>query len=371
MKTRTGMVLALLALASFAAPPPTAAHEFDAGYYYATGKIEPLGFSIYMEGTHRLTNGSGATISLLSSYYYDLDAYAGKQVKVSGWTEHTVEGSSVHMYVSYLTVLTPKTPVPFTVFDQDKGNDGYDDDDVAKRFVSVRDAKVFEVFHALLHPGLKLPAVDFKKHQVLGAFQGPKFSPGHSITIAAVEKSGTRLDVTTTQTAPPPMGMMMILKDPVHPHSLAKTLKTTGSVYFDGKKGKVLAMSDLKAPGSLVTIGQWGFNGTVDTSKVKVGVFNMAINAKYFQWPGNHPTGVKSVTGDFSFTIKPVDDTVNSYRRYYVIVWEDKNGDDSPVGEPQASSDPLRWMGGETWANGDGAVLPTVPHLTFTLEGAL
>jgi hypothetical protein len=65
------------------------------------GLIKELGFSMYMQGTHVLTDREGQTICLLSSAEGgpDLDQYMLVQVAVIGVLENTVEGNEKIMKV--------------------------------------------------------------------------------------------------------------------------------------------------------------------------------------------------------------------------------------------------------------------------------
>ena len=56
-----------------------------------TGKVEKLGPSVYMQGSHRLVQADG-TVLLLASAKLDLSKYEGKTVTVSGRASPTVEG---------------------------------------------------------------------------------------------------------------------------------------------------------------------------------------------------------------------------------------------------------------------------------------
>lgn len=57
-----------------------------------TGKIEPMGMSIFMQGSHQLIDDNGDVIVLLNADEgVDLDRFSGKKVKVTGNVEDTVE----------------------------------------------------------------------------------------------------------------------------------------------------------------------------------------------------------------------------------------------------------------------------------------
>lgn len=57
-----------------------------------TGKLEALGPSIHMEGTHKLVDGDKLVV-LLKSAKVDLKAHEGKKVAVTGPSSATVEGN--------------------------------------------------------------------------------------------------------------------------------------------------------------------------------------------------------------------------------------------------------------------------------------
>lgn len=57
-----------------------------------TGKLEALGPSIHMEGTHKLVDGDKLVV-LLKSAKVDLKAHEGKKVAVTGASSATVEGN--------------------------------------------------------------------------------------------------------------------------------------------------------------------------------------------------------------------------------------------------------------------------------------
>ncbi len=370
MQTNAIRILALAAILLAGAALPAQAHEFTEGYYFTIGTVSPAGFSFFMQGSHVLEADPGYAGTRLRSDAYDLSLYEGKRVKVSGWVEHTVEGHAVIMDVWTITVLEPWKPTAFAVFSSgDKS--GYHPTKTADRFFAIRDAATWELFHRVHRPADKVPSVDFKKYQVLAAYMGPKHQAANSITITKVEKLGATLKVKTHSTTPPPDSKMPVFATPIFPYALAVTWKTSGSVYFDGVKGRIATATDFKAPKALLAVGELDLTGMVDRSKLKVGVFNMLINAKYFQWPGNHPYDVAMLDAFhsdlFTVQVKPVDDSVNHYRRYTVIVWEDLNDDNSPAGELQATSDSFRWMGGESWTDSDGNPVGKHPHVVFEL----
>ncbi len=344
-----GMVAFLIA----AMTAPVLAHGFTPGSYYASGTVRPLGFSIYMEGTHYLEGSSGGMICLLSSYYYDLSSYEGAKVTVSGWTEHSVEGSTVHMDVTSLKVITPaKTTMPFTILEKSVAGTGWNTADLTKRKFVIRDAATWTLFHRLHKAGTAAPKVDFAKYQVLAAFMGVKPTGGYSITISKVEKSGTSVFVTTKSTSPGPGTIVTMAL--TNPFVLATTLKTSGKAHFDGKLVKVLTVNDFKTdPNSLLVIGHVTTTGTFDLSKIKVGAFSMDARARYFMWPGTMPGDVSSVDmvsgGTFVKEIVPDSATGNPYLHHTVIVWEDVSGDNSTSGDTLTTSEGFTHSGSGTW----------------------
>lgn len=69
--------------------------ELEGGYPEQwTGKVERMGPSIEMQGTHRLVDG-GKTIVILQSAKVDLSKYEGKRVSVKGPSAPTVEGKQI------------------------------------------------------------------------------------------------------------------------------------------------------------------------------------------------------------------------------------------------------------------------------------
>ncbi len=354
MIRRFGGTLAALCL-FLALTVPASAHEFTPGYYYATGTVQPLGFSIYMQGTHYLASASGGMISLLSSDYYDLSLYEGAKVTVSGWVEHAVTGSAVHMDVYYLTVLASgKVTVPFSILAQGS-HTSWNTGPTTNRTIAIRDADTWEIFYRTHAPGATVPKVDFKKHQVVGAFAGVKPTGGYSITITKTEKSGTSLYVTTKSTSPAPGTIVTMAL--TNPFVLATTVKTTGKVHFNGKVGRVLTVKDFQThPNSLIVLGHVTLGAGVDGSKVKVGTFSMDDRARYFVWPGMFPGNVSSLefTGNFAKEFVPGMTDADPHVGFTVIVWEDLNGDNSTSGETIITSEGFRHMGSGSWLANSG-----------------
>lgn len=56
------------------------------------GKVEPLGPSIYMQGTHKLVNSEGEILALLESKDIDLSFLEGMKVEVEGPASKTIGG---------------------------------------------------------------------------------------------------------------------------------------------------------------------------------------------------------------------------------------------------------------------------------------
>lgn len=66
-----------------------------------TGKVEPMGMSMFMQGSHQLVDDKGNMIVILSAGDgIDLNKYTNKKVKVSGTTADTVEAGGKIMTVS-------------------------------------------------------------------------------------------------------------------------------------------------------------------------------------------------------------------------------------------------------------------------------
>lgn len=58
-----------------------------------TGKVEQMGMSIFMQGSHKLVDDKGETIVILQSSKkeIDLQSFEGQKVTVQGTAEDTVE----------------------------------------------------------------------------------------------------------------------------------------------------------------------------------------------------------------------------------------------------------------------------------------
>lgn len=71
-----------------------------------TGKVEPMGMSIFMQGSHQLVDESGEMIVILQSDgAVDLNKFTKKKVKVSGDLEDTVEAGAKVLNVKELEAL--------------------------------------------------------------------------------------------------------------------------------------------------------------------------------------------------------------------------------------------------------------------------
>ena len=66
-----------------------------------TGTIEPIGMSIFMQGSHQLLNDEGEVLVLLQAGDgVDLNKFSGKKATVTGRVEGTVEAGGTIMTVS-------------------------------------------------------------------------------------------------------------------------------------------------------------------------------------------------------------------------------------------------------------------------------
>ena len=88
-------------LLTFGPPAPAAPGDVASSW---TGKLEKVGPSISMEGTHRLV-GPDKTAVLLKSVKADLAKYEGKTVRVTGRSSPTVEGHLTIVDVDTVEVL--------------------------------------------------------------------------------------------------------------------------------------------------------------------------------------------------------------------------------------------------------------------------
>jgi len=72
------------------------------------GRVELLGPSIFQQGTHILKNSEGRIISLLEAGSNDikLDDFLGKEVRVEGKVQKTVEGNGIIMGVEKIERMT-------------------------------------------------------------------------------------------------------------------------------------------------------------------------------------------------------------------------------------------------------------------------
>lgn len=62
-----------------------------------TGKLEAMGMSIHMQGTHKLVDGSGELVAILlaKDHTLDLHDFLGQNVQVEGEVDKSVEGDAV------------------------------------------------------------------------------------------------------------------------------------------------------------------------------------------------------------------------------------------------------------------------------------
>lgn len=70
------------------------------------GRVEPLGMSIYQQGTHALALGDGRMV-ILESTLIDLNAFLSADVEVTGALRPTEEAGGIIMRVEQLTALSP------------------------------------------------------------------------------------------------------------------------------------------------------------------------------------------------------------------------------------------------------------------------
>lgn len=65
-----------------------------------TGKIEPMGMSIFMQGSHQLVDDKGEMIVILQGdQSTDLQSFVNKKVTVTGETQDSVEGGGTVLVV--------------------------------------------------------------------------------------------------------------------------------------------------------------------------------------------------------------------------------------------------------------------------------
>ncbi|MBI5365929.1 MAG: protease complex subunit PrcB family protein [Planctomycetes bacterium] len=324
-----GAAAALLFILGFGSV--AGAHTFTTGYYTATGTVQPLGISIYMQGSHKLVAASGSTLCLLTSTRYELEAFEGDTVKVNGYTTHTVEGHAQIMRVSSLTVQrssrntllkTVLASGAHTSFSAPGGGANY----------ALRDAATYARFWALLQPGETAPPVDFSRHMVLALFQGVQSSSGYSIPVDKVQRSGNRTFVTYRRVAPAPGAIALTVL--TNPFTIVRVTRAGGSVFFNDRRADDLVMETRLTVSGRVTAGTG-----IDRSKVRVGTFSMNTNARYFQWPGNMPGDITALAADGSYSKSlRLDLPVGPEQRLYVIVWEEREGDTVVGGAPRVVS---------------------------------
>lgn len=90
-------------------PAETAPQE--TGNVSYRGIVEPLGISLYMQGSHRLALEGGRFI-LLEGPAVDLSAYLGEEVEVFGAVRPTVEGGGVIMRVERVERTVARSEAP-------------------------------------------------------------------------------------------------------------------------------------------------------------------------------------------------------------------------------------------------------------------
>lgn len=96
---------------SLSSEPETSSSSSDAAEPDQTfrGKLQPLGPSVYMEGTHRLEIAADDFL-LLRSDFHDLQLYEDTDVQVTGPVTETIEGGRLIMTVMEITLLSSDEP---------------------------------------------------------------------------------------------------------------------------------------------------------------------------------------------------------------------------------------------------------------------
>ena len=70
------------------------------------GTVEELGMSIFMQGSHQLMDDKGGRVALLQAADgFDLNAYVGQKVEVSGEASPSVEGGATFVTVDSVSKL--------------------------------------------------------------------------------------------------------------------------------------------------------------------------------------------------------------------------------------------------------------------------
>jgi len=102
----TALTLLLAAQGLTQSPGDHSGHKETKTMESYTGKVEPMGMSIFMQGSHQLVDGSGEMIVILQSDgKVDLNKFVGKNVKASGSAEGTVEAGGKILTVSSIEAL--------------------------------------------------------------------------------------------------------------------------------------------------------------------------------------------------------------------------------------------------------------------------
>lgn len=99
------LLLVLAALPVLAEEPKDTLKETHMKSY--TGKVEPMGMSIFMQGSHQLVDDAGEMLVILQSEngQVDLNKFVNKKVKVSGTEEPTVEAGGSVLSVTSIEAL--------------------------------------------------------------------------------------------------------------------------------------------------------------------------------------------------------------------------------------------------------------------------
>ncbi|MCA9779520.1 MAG: hypothetical protein KC800_22485 [Candidatus Eremiobacteraeota bacterium] len=101
------LLLALLGTQSLAEPPKDCCKQKETMMKSYTGKVEPMGMSMFMQGTHQLVDDSGEMVVILQAENgkVDLNKFVNKKVKVSGNEEPTVEAGGTILTVTSIDAI--------------------------------------------------------------------------------------------------------------------------------------------------------------------------------------------------------------------------------------------------------------------------
>ena len=101
------LLFALLGTQSKADPPKDCCKQKETMMKSYTGKVEPMGMSMFMQGTHQLVDDSGEMVVILQAENgkVDLNKFVNKKVKVSGNEEPTVEAGGTILTVTSIDAI--------------------------------------------------------------------------------------------------------------------------------------------------------------------------------------------------------------------------------------------------------------------------